>query len=343
MNIVVTILLTVLMFGLLIFFHEFGHFITAKLSGVKVNEFALGMGPVLFRFQKGDTQYAIRLFPVGGFVSMEGEDEESDAEGSFSSINVWKKIWIVTAGAVMNLLLGFLVLIVLSCSQSAIGSATIALFDEQSTSASVLQVGDVIKKMNGSSVHIDNDIVFAMIRDSDGKIDMVVERDGQTVELPAVPFQTTTSEEGITTTVLDFKVLAKEKTVGSVLHQSFFMTGSIAKMVWSSLIDIVTGKFGLNQLSGPVGVATAVGQASTLGFRSLLLLIAFITVNLGVFNLLPLPALDGGRLLFLLIEAVRGKPVNPRYEGYVHAIGFLLLIGLMIFVIFNDIVKLFQR
>jgi len=157
-----------------------------------------------------------------------------------------------------------------------------------------------------------------------------------------VPFRTETSEDGITTTALDFKVLAREKNVGSVLHQSFFMTGSVARMVWSPLIDIITGKFGLNQLSGPVGVATAVGQASSLGFRSMLLLVAFITINLGVFNLLPLPALDGGRLLFLIIEAVRGKPVNPRYEGYVHAIGFLLLIGLMIFVTASDIVKLFQ-
>ncbi|MCI5800597.1 MAG: site-2 protease family protein [Oscillospiraceae bacterium] len=342
MNIAITILLTVLMFGLLIFFHEFGHFITAKLSGVRVNEFALGMGPVIFRFGRGETQYAIRLFPIGGFVSMEGEDEESDAAGSFSTVSVWKKIWIVTAGAVMNLLLGFVVLIILTASQSAIGSTTVAVFDGQATSSSLLQVGDVIKKMNGVSTHIDNDIVFAMLRDSDGAIDMVVERDGIPVTLKAVPFRTETSEDGITTTVLDFKVLAREKNVGSVLHQSFFMTGSVARMVWSSLIDIITGKFGLNQLSGPVGVATAVGQASSLGFRSMLLLVAFITINLGVFNLLPLPALDGGRLLFLIIEAVRGKPVNPRYEGYVHAIGFLLLIGLMIFVTASDIVKLFQ-
>lgn len=342
MNIAVTVLLTVLMFGILIFFHELGHFTTAKLSGVKVNEFALGMGPVIFRFNRGDTQYAVRLFPVGGFVSMEGEDEASDAEGSFSSVSVWKKIWIITAGAVMNLLLGFVVLIILAASQPAIGSTTVAVFDEEALSSSVLQVGDTIRKMNGASIYIDNDIVFAMLRDSDGAIDMVVERDGEQVALNAVPFRTEDAGDGTVVTSLDFKVLAREKTVGSVLHQAFFMTGSVARMVWCSLIDIITGRFGLSQLSGPVGVASAVGQASSLGFRSVLLLVAFITVNLGVFNLLPLPALDGGRLLFLLIEAVRGKPVNPRYEGYVHAIGFLLLIGLMIFVTASDIVKLFH-
>ena len=306
------IVLTVLLFGVLIFIHEFGHFITAKLSGVKVNEFALGMGPVIWKTRKKDTQYALRLLPIGGFVSMEGEDEESEEEGSFSKARVWNKIWIVTAGALMNLLLGFLLLVIVVSQQNAIGTTTVARFEDGASSSQMLQVDDKILKINGSAIHIDYDIIYTMMRDSDGAVDMVVLRDGQKLELTDVPFSTEEMEDGTVTTTLDFKVYGKEKTVGGVLRQAFFYTGTVAKLVWTSLIDIVTGKFGINQLSGPVGVASAVGEASSMGLTSFLMLAAFITINLGVFNLLPIPALDGGRLLFLLIEAVRGKPVNPK-------------------------------
>lgn len=336
------IVLTILLFGVLIFIHEFGHFITAKLSGVRVNEFALGMGPVIWKFRKGETQYALRLFPIGGFVSMEGEDESSEEEGSFTKARIWNRILIIISGALMNLLLGFLLLLVVVSQQNAIGTTSIARFEDNATSSKMLQVDDQILKINGSSVHIDYDILYTMMRDSDGAVDMVVLRDKQKVTLEGVPFSTETMEDGTVTTTLDFKVYGKEKTVGSVLRQSFFYTGTVAKLVWTSLIDIVTGKFGINQLSGPVGVASAVGQASSMGLSSFLMLAAFITINLGVFNLLPVPALDGGRLLFLLIEAVRGKPINPKYEGYVHALGFILLIGLMVVVTFNDILRLFR-
>lgn len=336
------IILTILLFGVLIFIHEFGHFITAKLSGVRVNEFALGMGPVIWKTKKNETQYALRLLPIGGFVSMEGEDEQSDAEGSFSKARVWNKILIVVAGAVMNLLLGFLLLVIVVSQQSAIGTTTIARFEEGATSSQMLQLDDRIVQINGSAVHIDYDIIYTMMRDPDGKVDMVVMRDGQKVTLEGVPFSTEQMEDGTVTTMLDFKVYGQEKTVGRVLRQAFFYTGTVAKLVWTSLIDIVTGRFGINQLSGPVGVASAVGEATSMGLSSFLMLAAFITINLGVFNLLPIPALDGGRLLFLLIEAVRRKPINPKYEGYVHAFGFLLLFGLMIVVTFNDIVRLFR-
>ena len=336
------IILTILLFGVLIFIHEFGHFITAKLSGVRVNEFALGMGPVIWKTKKNETQYALRLLPIGGFVSMEGEDEQSDAEGSFSKARVWNKILIVVAGAVMNLLLGFLLLVIVVSQQSAIGTTTIARFEEGATSSQMLQLDDRIVQINGSAVHIDYDIIYTMMRDPDGKVDMVVMRDGQKVTLEGVPFSTEQMEDGTVTTMLDFKVYGQEKTVGRVLCQAFFYTGTVANLVWTSLIDIVTGRFGINQLSGPVGVASAVGEATSMGLSSFLMLAAFITINLGVFNLLPIPALDGGRLLFLLIEAVRRKPINPKYEGYVHAFGFLLLFGLMIVVTFNDIVRLFR-
>ena len=336
------IVLTVLLFGVLILIHEFGHFITAKLSGVKVNEFALGMGPVLFKKVKNGTQYALRLLPIGGFVSMEGEDEASEAEGSFSKAPVWRRIMIVLAGAFMNLLLGFLLLTVIVTMQNALGTTTVAKFEDGATSSQLLQLEDEILTINGSAIHIDYDIVYTMMRDPDGFVDMTVLRDGEKIELTNVPFSTEQMEDGSVVTTLDFKVYGKEKSVFGVLKYSFYYTGTVAKLVWTSLIDIITGRYGINQLSGPVGVASAVSEATAMGLRSLLMLAAFITVNLGVFNLLPIPALDGGRLLFLLIEAVRGKPLDPKYEGFVHGLGFVLLFGLMIIVTFNDIVRLFK-
>lgn len=172
------IILTILLFGVLIFIHEFGHFITAKLSGVKVNEFALGMGPVIWKTRKKDTQYALRLLPIGGFVSMEGEGEDSEEEGSFSKARIWNKILIVTAGALMNLILGFLLLVIVVSQQQAIGTTTVARFEDGATSSQMLQVDDKILKINGSSINIDYDIIYTMMRDSDGAVDMVVLRDG---------------------------------------------------------------------------------------------------------------------------------------------------------------------
>ena len=266
------IILTILLFGVLIFIHEFGHFITAKLSGVKVNEFALGMGPVIWKTRKKDTQYALRLLPIGGFVSMEGEDEDSEEEGSFSKARIWNKILIVTAGALMNLILGFLLLVIVVSQQQAIGTTTVARFEDGATSSQMLQVDDKILKINGSSINIDYDIIYTMMRDSDGAVDMVVLRDGQKIELTGIPFSTEEMEDGTVTTTLDFKVYGREKTVGGVLRQAFFYTGTVAKLVWTSLIDIVTGRFGINQLSGPVGVASAVGEASSMGLSSFLML-----------------------------------------------------------------------
>lgn len=344
MNIVWTILLGLLVFGLMIFVHELGHFLCAKATGVRVNEFALGMGPTLFKFGKGETTYALRLFPIGGFVSMEGEEEESDDEGSFSRKPVWKRLIIVLAGAVMNLLLGFLLLLSLVLMKDALASKTISNFDQAAVSNvgdNALQIGDEIVKINGKSINIGNDISYALIRDKDGIVDFTVRRDGELVELKGVAFDMYDIAEGQRAIVLDFKVLPLEKTFGSVLHEAFFWTVSIGDLVWGSLIDLVTGNFALNQLSGPVGVVTVIGEAASVGFDSLLLMIAFITINLGIFNMLPFPALDGGRFVFLIVEGIRRKPINPKIENGINMAGFALLILLMIVVTVNDVIKLF--
>ncbi len=341
LNVAGTVLLTVLIFGLIIFIHELGHFLTAKATKIKVNEFALGMGPALVHFTRGETKYALRLFPIGGYVSMEGENEDSDDDRSFGHRPVWCRILVVVAGALMNLVLGFIIVLIITANQSAVASTTIAVFDSQATSNTALKENDEIIKINGSPVRIDYDIIFSLVRDTDGKADFVVRRDGEVVTLADVPFPVQKTAEGQTIR-LDFKVFPVEKNIFSVTRQAFFYSVTIARVVWISLLDLITGKFGVQQLSGPVGVSQAIGQASSIGWQSVFSLAAFITINVGIFNLLPLPALDGGRLLFLIIEIIRRKPVNPKYEGFVHTAGFALLILLMIVVTFNDIARLIR-
>ena len=339
MNVFWTILETLLIVSILVFIHELGHFLTARLNKVKINEFALGMGPTLLKHQskKSGIVYAWRLLPIGGFVSMEGEDENA-----FNKKKVWQRLIIVAAGALMNIILGFIIVLIIVATSAQLGSTTVAAFNDGATSNAKLQINDQITAINGMHVSVDNDIIFGLLRDTDGAVDITVKRDGEKVVLESVPFVMETAEDGTQLIQLDFKVYQSEKTVGNILKQSVGRTTSIVKMVWLSLVDLVTGRFGFNQLSGPVGIGSAVGEAASQGWSSLALLVAFITINLGVFNLLPLPALDGGRLIFLLIELVRGKPVNPKYEGYVHAAGLIFFFALMIFVTVNDIFRLIR-
>ncbi len=342
MDILITVVLAVVAFGVIIFIHELGHFIVAKSVGIKVNEFALGMGPKILKKQKGETLYSLRLLPIGGFVSMEGEDEESDDDRSFGKKKVWQRVSVVVAGAVMNLILGLIVMIIYTSMQPSITSNTISQFrtEDSLSQQTGLAVGDEIKSVNGTTVFIANDIIYSILRDTDGVVEMDVVRDGEYITLPEVTFEKTETVDGIGNVNIDFYVMGLEKNIGNIIAESSARSVSTARMVWLSLVDIITGRFGVNQMSGPVGVATAIGEASTMGFDAFLMMFGFITINIGVFNLLPIPALDGGRLVFLIIEGIRRKPVKPQHEGYVHMAGLILLFGLMIFVTFNDIVRL---
>lgn len=342
------ILIAIFFFGVIILVHEFGHFICAKLSKVSVNEFAIGMGPTLFKFKKKETVYALRLLPIGGFVSMEGEDEDSEAEGAFNNKPIWKRMIIVAAGAIMNLLLGLVILSILLSMKPLLGTTTVSGFYDNATSAQAgLQVGDKILSINGMSVLTTMDITVGMMRDGDGVMDFTVRRNGEKIELPDVKFSTQTVE-GRQITVHDFTIFPAEKTFGEVIGQSFKWTYSVARLVWLSLFDIITGQYGLNELSGPVGTVALVGESAAQGFQSqqnfmdLLMLMAFITINIGVFNLIPIPALDGGRLFFLLIELIIRKPINRKYENLINTIGLFLLFGLMALVTMGDIAKLIK-
>ncbi len=349
LNTAILIIIGVFLFSFIIFAHEFGHFITAKASGIKVNEFALGMGPKLFSFGKGETKYSLRLFPIGGYCAMEGEDEESEDERAFNNKSVWKRMIVVVAGAVMNMIVGLLFVTILLAQKEGFVSTTIAKFTENSaTQAAGLQAGDEFYSIDGYRIHNDRDLSFALSLADPQSVDLVVKRGGEKLSFDNIRFNTV-EEDGKEILALDFYVYSEKKTFFSFLGKVFSETISLVRMVWTSLIGLITGRFGLKDVAGPVGAAQAISQAASIGLQSgllpainnILLMMAVITVNLGIVNLLPLPALDGGRFLFLLIEAVRGKPVSPKYEGWVHAAGFILLIGLMVLITFSDLLRIF--
>lgn len=344
-----SIFLAILIFGMIIFIHELGHFIAAKANGVKVNEFALGMGPRLVKFKRGETVYALRLLPIGGFCAMEGEDADSSDERAFGKKKIWQRIIIVVAGAAMNVALGFVLVAVMHSTSEALTSTTVSWFADNATSQSTgLEIGDRIVEMNGMRIFTDMDISYQLQSDKDATFDMTVLRNGEKVKLDGVEFLK--DDEGLH---VDFKVEPDEVNFVNVAKYSAKSTASYARLVWISLFDLVRGNYKINDLSGPVGIVDSIAQVvdsekdesgidwSEL-FDKLLFLAAFMTINVGIFNLLPLPALDGGRLVFLIVEAIRRKPVKPEHEALVHLVGLALLMLLMVVVTFNDIVKIIK-
>ncbi len=324
----------------MIFFHELGHFATAKWAGVKVNEFSIGMGPKIISKTFGETDYSLRLLPIGGFVAMEGEDEESEDDRRFMACPVWKRIIITSAGAIMNLILGFAVVFILTCGQTLIGTTTVASFTEGASSADYLEINDKILAVNGEKAGCDYDIVYSLIRDTDGVVSMDILRGEEEIHLDEVVFNTQ-EIGGTNSIVLDFSIYGEEPNIFGRIGYSFRWTWSLVKLVWHSLGDIISGEFGLSQLSGPIGVTETISDAvKTTNYKSILLILAIVTVNLGVFNLLPLPALDGGRIFFMVIELFRGKPINQKVEGIIHTVGMALLMVLMVIVAYNDIARL---
>lgn len=342
MNVVITILLTILIFGIIIFIHEFGHFITARMTGVKVNEFSLGMGPAILKKQGKKTLYSLRLLPIGGYCAMEGENEDSEDENAFRSKSVPKRILICAAGAAMNIVLGFILTLVTFIGEPYYSSSTVAVFNSENalSKQSGLMVGDTIKKVNHTTIFTANDIVFELLRDDDGIVSMEVVRNGETVRLETVQFQV--SGEGEEKTLdLDFKVFAEDASFLGAVRQTWGSTISLVRNTWVSIGDLITGNIGISELSGPVGVGEVVGQAAAIGWKSLVNVAAFVSISIGIFNLLPFPALDGGRIVFLIIEGIRRKPINPKIENWVNAAGLILLFALMLVVCFKDILGLF--
>jgi len=338
------ILVAILLFGFLIFIHEGGHYLTARLFGVTVHEFAIGMGPKVFSWvsKKSGIAYSLRLLPIGGFVSMEGEDGDSDDENAFFKKAVWKRIIVTSAGALTNILFGIIVMSIFVATSPVLGTTTIGSFDSEESVIlnSGLQVDDKIVKVDGKNVHIYSQMYYEIMRNGYEPIDVTVIRDGEKITVENVEFPTI-EEQGVVFGDIDFRVYPLEKDFGSVVKEAYFQSTNTIKMIWESLVDLVTGRYGIQAVSGPVGVTEALVDAARRGVRDFMYLAVVISMNLGVMNLLPLPALDGGRLLFQFIELVTRRPVNRNVEGYIHFAGLVLLLGFMAFIIIKDIAGFF--
>ncbi len=337
------ILLAIFIFGILILIHEAGHYLFARLFHVTVYEFAIGMGPKILSHtsKKTGIAYSLRLLPFGGFVSMAGEDEESDDPNAFNKKPVWQRFIITAAGATVNLVAGILVMGILVATAKALPSTTIHSFDENSTSVQYLQAKDQITAVDGTRVYTFNDLLYEIMRKGVEPIDITVKRDGTEITISDVVFPTIT-DSGVVFGNVDFIPYAEAKTPLAVLKHACVRSVSTIKMIWESLYDLVSGRYGMEAVSGPVGVTQAMTEAASTSLSSLVYLAVVISMNLGIMNLLPLPALDGGRLVFLLIEGIRRKPIPARIEGYIHFAGLAVLMLAMVLITFKDIIGLIR-
>lgn len=282
---------------------------------------------------------------------MEGEDEESDNPRAFGKAKLWQRMIIIVAGAFNNILLGLVLMCVLVVQEPVYASTTIESFHENAKSSTQgLQAGDTLASIDGYAIYTARDFSFSLATMKTDSPDIQVYRDGQLKDLGNIKFDTTTDSSGRKYIQLDFYVKPIEKNIGTVITQTFQQTYSVVRMIWASLIGLVTGQFSMNDISGPIGAAGAITEATSMGLETsflnglnnLIFMMMVISVNLGIFNMLPIPALDGGRFFFLLIEAVRRKPIPPKYEGVVHTVGFLILIAFMILISFKDVMRLFS-
>lgn len=348
------IVLTFLLMGVLIFVHELGHYLTARACKVTIHEFSLGMGKRLCGFTSGKTgiQYSLRLFPIGGYVAMAGEDEDKEGEeddpNAFNKKNVWQRLLILVAGASMNVITGALAMLILVGGMTIAGyklpSTTVADFTSGASSyVTGLEVGDRIVSVDGVRVHTGYDLSYEIMFNGYKPVDVVVEREGKEILIPQVMFPSGI-EDGIELGSMDFYVLSDESTVENVLKTTLWRSISSIKMVFDSIKGIVTGRFTLASMSGPIGVSSAVADVATqpMAVWNILYLFALIAMNLGVMNMLPIPALDGGRVFFRIIELLRfGKPVNPKFEATVHGVGMTILLMATVVIAFKDLFQIF--
>lgn len=333
------ILIAILFFELIILVHEGGHFFAAKMMKIKVNEFSIGMGPKLFQFQKGDTKFTLRLILFGGYCAMEGEDSESDDKNSFANKKVIQRVFVVVAGAVMNLILGVLIILGMVCSQELVGTPVVADFDKDAVSNAYLEQNDRILAIDGMRVYTTTDITTGFSRSAGGEVEFLIKRDGKTKTVNA-KFNTQ-KIDGKNYIDMDFYLYGVEKTVPNVLRETSRQFMSFCRMIFLSLHDLITGKYGLSDMSGPVGTVSVVSGAVKMSLTSTFRIMAFLTINIGLFNLFPFPALDGWKLFILLYEGIFKKKLPQKFEWMINAVGLAVLLGLMCLVTFSDITKLF--
>lgn len=348
------IIIAILIFGFLIVTHELGHFGAAKLFNVRVSEFSVGMGPAIITKQRGETLYAWRWIPFGGYCAMDEDAGESEDERAFVNQSAWKRFVILFAGAFMNFVTGLIILLFIVESSPFFMTPTITDFFDNCPYESVdgLQEGDTFLEIDGDKVYFSSDVGMLLAHEGGEIHDVLIERNGEEILLDNYKLTLVEYEvDGETVERYGIYFGVKEEGVGAILEYTWYGAMDFVRMVWMGLGDLVTGAVGLKDMAGPVGIVglmNDVGEASpttSAAVLSIAYLAAFIAINLAVMNLLPLPALDGGRLFFLvvtaIIEKITRKKLNPKYEGYVHTAGFVLLLGLMVVVMASDIYKLF--
>ena len=335
------ILLAVVLFLLLIVFHEFGHFIVAKKSGIKVNEFAVGMGPLIYSKEKGETKYSFRLVPIGGYCAMEGEEDESNDPRSFDNAPAFKRFLTILAGPVANLIIAVLVFTIVGGISGVVTTKVSDFIEDSPAKIAGIEKGDEISKLNGKEISDFTEISkvvndFYKDKDFEKEINVEVKRDGKDLDFN---FKPKVEAENVY-----IGIIPARRTPGffEAIALGFKETGRNIKMIFTILGRLFTGKLALGALSGPVGVLKELGNQAQSGLANLLYFLAYISVNLAVFNLLPIPALDGSKLLTSAIEMITGKKINKKLEERITMVGFFILLGLILVVSIKDIINLFR-
>jgi regulator of sigma E protease len=413
----VTFITSVIVFSFIVLVHEYGHYKAARSVGIKVHEFAIGMGPLLYKRQKNGIIYSLRAIPIGGFVKMEGEEEDVRSPGSYSTKTIWQRFKVIAAGPVMNFIFALILFLIIALTFGVYGNKVDIIDETSNEYRAGIRTGDKIISVNGEKAYIWEDIFFEITDTNNRQYTAVVERNGERKELTIDnnyrkligitskiidgKTSTTVTPTDITTPaykagikdgdkvikindvsintweeltkqidlskenkavkvtverndeILDFEVVpqeqisvrfntALEKSFLSAIASSAYKTVYYIELMFKTISQMITGKLGSEALGGPIMVISMVGEAAESGLLSLLSLAAFISINLGFMNLLPIPALDGSKLVFLLIEGVRGKAIPIEKEGYIHLVGFMVLIAFMIFITYKDILRIFR-
>lgn len=336
---ILTVILAILAFGFLIIVHEFGHFMAAKAAGVRVLEFWVGMGPAIAHHKFNGTDFKLCILPFGGACVMDGEDSEREDPGTLPAAPIQWRALIMAAGALMNFLVGFLIVLIIMLPETSTATTVIESFEDgfPSKGETMLLEGDQILSIDGYHILLSADVSTALSRGDDTNYDIVVKRNGEKVKLTGVPL-VPAEYNGSLRYGLNFSL--GDLTLAGKFQNAVYRSIDYARLVWISLGDLLAGKVSVNQMSGPIGVTDVLVQTAKSSMSSFFLLVAFISINLGVMNLLPLPALDGGRLLFVLIELIARRPVPRKYEGYIHFGGLAVLMLFMLYVTWQDIMRL---
>jgi len=347
---ILTLILLILILGIIILVHEFGHFITAKKSGVHIYEFSIGMGPVIKTFKgKDGIDYNIRALPIGGFVSMAGEVYEDDdtkkipKDKFMCNKKWWQRVIILGAGVFNNFVLAIIVLFVIALiwGSTSLTPKIAEVMDGYPAASAGLKAGDTILAVNDHKVFSwDQAQIYLVMKDKDNVYDVKVKHSNGKTETIKVSPKLEKSEDGTEAKVFGFKIEQKtEKGFLASIKYAFGKFASLISTMWITVVNLFTGKIGLSSLSGPVGIYHVVGESMKVGASQLIYLVAFLSINVGLINILPIPAFDGGRILFLIIEKIKGSPINSKFENMCHTIFFLLIIALMIYITVFDIIR----